>query len=143
MSLYKKEKSAIEFIKKIPVENTQVAFSMGKDSVVLYYLIKQAGINVPIIYRNTTIDPAGTISIIKNYYSDVIISNPNNSFYKLIENRGLPTRVGRFCCQELKEIIGVGKNNIEGIRWDESDSRKKYEPEQCDTRSWMKKAKHF
>lgn len=138
-----KEKKIIKFINNIPIENTQVAFSGGKDSIVLYYFCKLANIDVPYIYGNTTIDPKGTIKMIKTHYNDVHILQPKNSYYKLIENRGLPTRVGRFCCQELKEIYGIGKNNIEGVRWEESSKRNKYEPIQCDSRAWMKNAKHY
>ena len=143
MSLVDKEKQAIKFIKNIPKENTQIAFSGGKDSIVLYYLCKEAGVDFPVIYGNTTIDPVGTKELIRNYYPDVEILNPKKSFFKLVEEKGLPTRVGRFCCEHLKERYGIGKNNIEGIRWEESNSRKKYEPEQCDTRKWMKGAKHY
>ena len=134
---------AIKFIQSIPTKNTQVAFSGGKDSIVLYHLCKLAEIDVPIIYGNTTIDPVGTKQLIREHYPDVKILNPEKSFFKLVEEKGLPTRVGRFCCQHLKENYGIGKNNIEGVRWEESSKRAKYDPEQCDTRSWMKGAKHY
>lgn len=143
MSLLKKEKRAIRFINNIPKENTQLAFSGGKDSIVLYYLLKLSNLDIPIIYGNTTIDPPGTKKLINDYYSDVNILNPKKSYFKLIEQKGLPTRVGRFCCEHLKERYGIGKNNIEGIRSGESNKRKLYEPEQCDTRKWMKGAKHY
>ncbi len=143
MKLTDKENRAIGFIKKIPLENTQIAFSGGKDSIVLYYLCKLAGIDVPIIYGNTTIDPKGTIKMIKDHYSDVQILQPKKSFYQLVAEKGLPTRVGRFCCEHLKESYGIGKNNIEGIRSEEGSRRAKYEPEQCDSRKWMRGAKHY
>jgi phosphoadenosine phosphosulfate reductase len=143
MKLEEKISRAVVFMQSIPKENTQVAFSGGKDSIALYHIHKLSGMNFPIRYSNTTIDPPGTMSFIRRNYPDVEIINPKKSFYKLIEERGLPTRVGRFCCQELKENYGIGKNNIEGVRWQEGSKRSKYEPEQCDTRTWMKGAKHY
>ena len=81
MSLVDKEKQAIKFIKNIPKENTQIAFSGGKDSIVLYHLCKDAGVDFPIIYGNTTIDPVGTKKLIREHYSDVVILNPEKSFF--------------------------------------------------------------
>lgn len=43
----------------------------------------------------------------------------------------------------MKERYGIGKRSIEGMRAAESRNRKDYEPEQCDTRKWMKGAKHI
>ena len=143
MSLLSKEKQIIKFIKNIPVENTQNCFSCGKDSIVLWYFIKMANVNIPSIYGNTTIDPIGAKKLIKEHYSDVKILQPKTNFFKLVAETGLPTRVGRFCCQHLKEFHGIGKNNIEGIRREEGSKRAKYEPIQCDTRKWMKGAQHY
>lgn len=98
---------------------------------------------MPIIYGNTTIDPVGTKKLIRENYSDIKIINPEKSFFQLVADKGLPTRVGRFCCEHLKERYGIGKNNLEGVRWEESSKRAKYEPEQCDSRKWMKGAKHY
>lgn len=71
------------------------------------------------------------------------IIHPKKSFFKLIEEKGFPSRLRRFCCEELKERYGIGKRSIEGMRAAESRNRKDYEPEQCDTRKWMKGAKHI
>lgn len=139
-----KTEQAIRFLKQIPEgEDLFFAHSGGKDSVVCYDLIKRAGIKCSYKYNNTTIDPPKTIQFLKTNYPDVQIVNPPKSFFKLIEERGLPTRVGRFCCDELKERSGIGKRIIEGVRAAESTTRKQYEPEQCDTRKKMKGAKHY
>ena len=42
-------------------EPVEIAYSGGKDSDVILQLAKEAGINFRAIYKNTTIDPPGTI----------------------------------------------------------------------------------
>lgn len=116
-----------------------LAFSGGKDSIVLYHLAKRTNLPFEIIYANTTIDPPGHISFIRHNFKDVIISHPKLSFYEIIAKYGLPTRFRRFCCQHLKEYVGKGCKVFEGVRMDEGHSRKKrlsalIEPEICDSR---------
>lgn len=47
--------------KSRPNEIIDVSYSGGKDSDVILQLAKEAGINYEAIYKNTTIDPPGTI----------------------------------------------------------------------------------
>lgn len=49
----------------------------------------------------------------------------------------------RFCCEVLKERVGIGKRVFGGMRQDESSKRSSYEPEMCDGRSCMKGTKHL
>jgi len=44
--------------------------------------------------------------------------------YQLIIDKGLPTRVTKFCCKALKEYAGIGELVITGIRAEESYKRK-------------------
>ena len=120
-----------------------VAFSAGKDSIVVHDLVKKSGVPFVSQYSNTTIDPPGTMSFIRSNYPEVEILQPKLSFYQLVELKGLPTRVGRFCCEYLKERAGIGMRTIDGTRWEESSARAKYTPEDCDTRKWMKGAVHI
>lgn len=144
MELKDKEASAIKFIKNMyKDEPLFTAFSAGKDSVVLLDLVKRSGMPYRAVYSNTTIDPPGTMSFIRHHYPEVEIRHPKKSFYKLIAGRGLPTRVGRFCCEALKERDSIGQRVLEGTRADESHKRSLYTPEDCDTRPWMKGAKHI
>lgn len=137
----KLEKQSLQIIKGLydPSRENIIAFSGGKDSVVLYDLAKKSGLKFTYIYTNTTIDPPGHISFIKTNYPDVQILYPKRSFYKLVETRGLPTRRSRFCCMELKEYVGKGAKIFEGSRIEEGTHRANRlknlkEPESCDTR---------
>jgi len=141
----KLENKAISFLQTINknMDNLYLGFSGGKDSVVIYHLAKKAGIDFTPIYSNTTIDPPGTRSFIRHNFSDVTIIHPKESFYDLVKRKGLPERQTRFCCEHLKERIGIGRNNITGIRASESRARKGRDYIQCDTRKWMKGAQHI
>lgn len=135
---------AIRFLNSIDTGDIlTLGFSGGKDSIVIYDLAKKAGIKFIAVHSITTVDPPGTISFIKNNYPEVVIERPETTFFKLVEKRGAPGRLKRFCCEQLKERSGIGKRFIDGSRADESDTRRIYEPEQCDTRKWMKGCKHY
>lgn len=110
----------------------ELAYSGGKDSDVILYLSRLAGIDIRPIYKNTTIDPPRTIQhCIDN---GVEILAPKESFFKLVERKGFPSRWVRFCCEHLKEYK-VMDRAILGIRRSESSKRsKRYtEPEVCRT----------
>lgn len=109
-----------------PVE---ICYSGGKDSDVILELAKMAGIDFRAIYKNTTIDPPGTIKHCLDNGVEII---RRKSFAKVIQAKGFPTFNRRFCCSELKEykILEVA---VQGIRRCESVKRnKRYrEPTVC------------
>ena len=111
-------------------QQVELCYSGGKDSDVILELAKLAGINYRAIYKNTTIDPPGTIShCVKN---GVEVVRPKISFFQLIERKGFPTRRARFCCEYLKKYKIMDKA-IQGIRRSESVKRAKTynEPTMC------------
>lgn len=118
-------------------------FSGGKDSVVVHHLVRQINSDIPFYYANTTIDPAGTVPFIRNNFPDVMILNPKESFYQLIKRKGLPTRLNRYCCEYLKEYVGIGKNMFEGVRSAESKNRQGRDYIQCDSRKSYKGGQHI
>lgn len=117
--------------------------SGGKDSAVVDHLLQRSGIKYKSYYTNTTIDPPRTISHIRNNYPHTQILRPKLTFYQLVEKKGLPTRLNRYCCERLKEYGSVGKNVFEGVRSAESRKRQGRDYIQCDTRKWQKGAQHI
>ena len=108
----------------------EICYSGGKDSEIILELAKMSGVNYRAIYKNTTIDPAGTIK--HAIEKGVEVVRPKESFFQLIRRKGLPSRTVRFCCQELKEYKILDYAVI-GVRREESKKREELykEPEQC------------
>jgi phosphoadenosine phosphosulfate reductase len=117
--------------------------SGGKDSAVVYDLVMQVDNSVPFYYANTTIDPPGTMKFIREYYPNVEILQPKKGYFTLVREKGLPTRQARYCCELLKEYVGVGKNMFEGIRSEESRNREGRDYIQCDSRTAYKGGQHI
>lgn len=111
-------------------QEVELCYSGGKDSDVILELAKMAGIRYRAIYKNTTIDPPGTIQHCRA--NGVEVRQPSVSFLKLIERKGFPTRRARFCCEKLKEYKIMDKA-IQGIRREESTKRAAlyHEPTMC------------
>lgn len=107
-----------------PPEGYYVAFSGGKDSQVIYHLCKDAGVKFDAHYNITGIDPPELVYFIRENYPDVQRHQHEKSMFQLIEEKGLPTRLKRFCCAELKERGGKGRFVVTGVRWAESSRRK-------------------
>lgn len=128
LNIYGKTKIdvAIDRIKSFePRDGYYLAFSGGKDSIVVKSLMIMAGVNFESNYNNTTVDPPELIKFIKNYHPDTIINNPTKTMWQLIPEKLLPpTRLMRYCCDELKEGGGIGRFVVTGVRWAESARRK-------------------
>jgi phosphoadenosine phosphosulfate reductase len=108
-----------------PSDGYHVAFSGGKDSIVIYDLVKRSEVKYDCHFNQTTIDPPEIYSFIRKNYPEVIWEKPKSSMFKLIVKNGIPpTRMKRYCCRELKELHGVGRTIVTGIRHQESTSRK-------------------
>ncbi len=119
-------KESVQFLKDLePPDGYWLAFSGGKDSLTIYELAKMAGVKFEAHYNFTTIDPPELVQFIRDNYPDVKIDHPKKSFFKLVEEKGYPTRQGRWCCSELKERSGDGRKVVTGIRKQESVKRSK------------------
>lgn len=128
-----KVERAIRLLQSVaPIDGSpvEVAYSGGKDSDVILELTKMAGINYRAIYKNTTIDPPGTIKHCEEKGVEII--KPKKTFFQLVSEKGYPSRFVRFCCSELKEYPILNKQVI-GVRKEESSSRavRYNEPTQC------------
>ena len=115
-----------------PPEGYWLAFSGGKDSVVIKALADMAGVKYEAHYSVTGIDPPELVYFIKEHHKDVIWDIPRDkngnriTMWSLIPQKMLPpTGLARYCCQELKESAGMGRLTITGVRWAESANRKR------------------
>lgn len=103
-----------------------VAFSGGKDSVVVKDLVRRSGVKADYHYNFTTVDPGAVVQFIAKHHPDVQRHDPEKSMWALIvEKRMPPTRLVRYCCEVLKEHGGDGRFVITGIRAEESSKRSK------------------
>ena len=141
--LQKKVDRAIRLLQSIPQDgDIEVSYSGGKDSDVILELMKMAGIPYRAIYKNTTIDPSGTIAHAREMGAEVV--RPKKTFFQLISEKGFPSRVSRWCCSVLKEYK-ICNRAIQGIRRSESRKRpERYkEPEICREYSAREKVKVY
>lgn len=146
------EKRAIlrlqEFAKETQTGRLPImAFSGGKDSLVAYMMCIAADIKFKAVYSPTSVDPPELIYYIRKIFNpwaekhnhpvvefekyNTWISGPlkgkMKTMWTLIGNRAIPpTRLARYCCDELKERTGDnGDIIITGVRWEESRNRSK------------------
>jgi len=119
-------KTAIKRLKTFePKDGYYLAFSGGKDSIVIYALAQMAGVKFDSHYAITTVDPPEITRFIKKYYPSVERIRPEINMWDLIVKKKMPpTRRVRYCCSTLKEGGGNQRTIITGVRWDESSRRK-------------------
>jgi phosphoadenosine phosphosulfate reductase len=113
-----------------------VCDSGGKDSLVITHLTYQTGVKFDIHHNHTTADHPETVRYVRRmaqYWRDkgidYHIEKPRymgepTSMWKLISEKGLPTRIRRWCCKVLKEGGGEGRAVITGVRRAESTNRR-------------------
>lgn len=104
-----------------------VAFSGGKDSIVMERLFVLAGVKYEAWYNNVTIDPPELVRFIKEHYPQVPWNNPKKHLISMMaesKSCGPPTRRMRWCCEIYKEQGGQGRFRAIGVRGPESPRRK-------------------
>ena len=124
--------NSIEALKTFePADGYYVAFSGGKDSVVIKKLCDLAGVKYDAHYHVTSVDPPELVQFIKESYPDVKREIPHYAdgspitMWNLIPKmKAPPTRVARYCCAKLKEVGGYGRFVVTGVRWAESARRR-------------------
>lgn len=126
-----------------PEEGYYLAFSGGKDSIVLKHLCDQANIKYDAHYSVTTVDPPELVKYIRKEHKDVIFDFPKLSMFQLIPKKKMPpTRLVRYCCEKLKENGGKGRFKLTGIRADESRSRSQRKQIEIKGKRKIKKMMH-
>ena len=127
-----KEQRAIQYLRSFQphdirtgeIEPYYLCYSGGKDSDTILTLTKLAGVEFEAVHNLTTVDAPETVRYIKSQ-PDVTIDYPKRSMWELIvKKRVPPTRLMRYCCEELKERGGRFRKKITGVRWAESNRRK-------------------
>ena len=115
-----------------PAEGYYLAFSGGKDSIVIKALADMAKVKYDAHYSVTTVDPPELVKFIRDMYPDVIFEKARYedgtqiTMWNLIPKKKMPpTRLVRYCCQMLKETGGEGRFKITGVRKAESSKRAK------------------
>ena len=134
MSLNKKIAESLDLLTKgeatalsmNPEEGYFLGFSGGKDSQTVYHLCKLAGVRFQPYYSVTGIDTPETVYFIRDNYPDVEFIRHKQNFFQLVEEKGLPTIMRRYCCERLKEHFGAGQCVLTGVRAEESKKRSSY-----------------
>ena len=102
-----------------------VAISGGKDSQALDEVVRESGVPAEFHYNMTGIDPPELVQFIRDKMPHVQMHRPPESIFKGVQKHGMPRRLGRWCCEHLKEYRGSGRTVVTGIRWAESARRKR------------------
>jgi phosphoadenosine phosphosulfate reductase len=109
-----------------PPEGYYVAFSGGKDSIVILDLVKRSGVKYDAHYNVTGIDPPELVRFIRDHHPEVERCRMGVTIWSLIRHKMMPpTQLTRFCCEHLKEPGGNGRRVVTGVRWEESTRRSK------------------
>lgn len=118
-----------------PPEGYFLAFSGGKDSVVIKALADMAGVKYDAHYTVTSVDPPELVKFVKGF-EDVSFDRPLDkeghqiTMWNLIPKKSYPpTRIVRYCCAALKEQQSAGRMAITGVRWAESSNRRRNQGE--------------
>lgn len=141
LSLDRKIEKALSLLRIAAIGNNEpieVSYSGGKDSDVILELVKMAGIKYRAIYKNTTIDPPGTIKHCMENNVEIV---RKKSFAQVIQQKGFPNFLRRFCCRELKEYKILDRS-VQGIRRSESTKRAKRYKEPTVCRLYGSKKQH-
>lgn len=132
VSLAEKTQQAIDLLRehesealKLSPDGFYLAFSGGKDSVVIEHLARISGVKHQSWYSQTTIDPPELVRFIKRQYPYVKWNRPKQNFFVAALSKSMPTRIMRWCCEKYKESAGDNLIVILGVRAAESLRRRK------------------
>lgn len=116
-----------------------ITYSGGKDSDTVLKLAQIAKIPFEVLHSHTTVDAPETVYHVRKTFRELELADikcdidyhvrpdgTRTTMWNLIPKKLMPpTRTARYCCAELKEGGGKGRFIVTGVRWDESNARKK------------------
>ncbi len=153
-SIQSREQEAVKFIQEIvQTYDTKkyqylISFSGGKDSLVVSDLVRTSlqTEKYALFFSNTGIELPQTVEFVhqyaKQFHFDLIEVKSPNDFFILCKELGIPSRQMRWCCTTQKSMpiseyyrdIDKLVLSFDGIRRDESNTRREYERVQHNTK---------
>jgi phosphoadenosine phosphosulfate reductase len=104
----KQARKIIRMADEIFSGNLAVAFSGGKDSLVVLHLVLDENPNVPVIYNNTTVEFPETLQYVRKLHKewgfDMQVTRCRVPFLKAVLERGWATHENRWCCKPYKDF---------------------------------------
>ncbi len=113
-------KEILELAKELFGNNIAVAFSGGKDSlVVLHLAIEVFGNDIMVIFNNTTVEFPETINYVRflaeEWSLNLHITRPEKPFFVAVKERGWASHDNRWCCKLYKDKPAHDFMKKEGI----------------------------
>jgi phosphoadenosine phosphosulfate reductase len=109
-----------------PPDGYYLAFSGGKDSIVLHEISRRSDVKFDAHYSINTVDPPEVVQFIRREYPHVSMDRSEWTMWELLVKKSMPpTRLVRYCCEHLKESGGDGRVVLLGSRAAESAGRSK------------------
>lgn len=107
-----------------PADGYYFADSGGKDSAGTRSILIKAGVKYDAHYCVSPIDPPQIRSFLKEHHPDTQWDFHARGWWKMVEDKGLPMRQTRWCCEVIKEAGGEGRMVVTGNRRAESTKRR-------------------
>jgi len=84
-----------------------LAFSGGKDSLVVLDIVRKIIPDIQVVYNNTTIEFPETLLYVrrleKEWGLNLVMTYPKVNFFRAVKERGWATHEDRWCCKPYKE----------------------------------------
>jgi phosphoadenosine phosphosulfate reductase len=103
----KQAKEIIEAANKIFSSQIPIAFSGGKDSLVVLHIAMQVNYEITVIYNNTTVEFPETLDYVRRLQKDwgfkLYVTRNKTPFFKAVKEKGWATHEDRWCCKPYKD----------------------------------------
>ncbi|MEM3760328.1 MAG: phosphoadenosine phosphosulfate reductase family protein [Candidatus Bathyarchaeia archaeon] len=100
-------KEIIEAANKIFSDDIPIAFSGGKDSLVVLHIAMQVTPEITVVYNNTTVEFPETLDYVrklqKEWGFNLYVTRNKIPFFKAVKVKGWATHEDRWCCKPYKD----------------------------------------